>query len=192
MVDIREISFSYGKEKIIDKLTLKIEENGLYAIMGPSGCGKSTLFYLIAGLLSPAEGTIAVSCKELGFSFQEPRLLPWLTAEDNIKFASRDKKTATQRAISLLSDLSLEDSANKYPSELSGGMQKRVSLARTLINEPDLLLLDEPFSGLDEDNKERIIKSIKEYSKNAIVLLITHDSAEAEAYAKRIFHLDKV
>lgn len=187
MLKIKDLSFSYGSQKIIDNLSLSLPQNGVFAIMGPSGCGKSTLFSLIAGLEAPDSGVIELGTDSIAFSFQDARLLPWLTAAENVDFVLGGKKTASERAREALSEVGLGEDADKYPDELSGGMQKRVSLARAFVRESDFILLDEPMNGLDAETKKIIIKKIKNIGKSALVLLITHDVNEAEQCADAIY-----
>ncbi len=192
MLKIEDLSFSYGAQSIIKNLSLTIEKNGVYAIMGPSGCGKSTLFSLISGLLKPDSGSITTDAKKLSFSFQEARLLPWETAEENVNFVLGSKKNTLQKARDALSKVGLGEDRSKYPGELSGGMQKRVSLARAFAAEGDLILLDEPFSGLDTETKAGIIENVKEIGKNSIILLITHDINEANDCAEKVFDFNEL
>lgn len=187
MLKIEDLSFSYGTQSIIKNLSLTIEQNGVYAIMGPSGCGKSTLFSLISGLLKPDSGSITTDAEKLSFSFQEARLLPWETAEQNVNFVLGSKKNALQKARGALLKVGLGEDRTKYPGELSGGMQKRVSLARAFAAGGDLILLDEPFAGLDTETKAGIIENVKEIGKNSIILLITHDINEANDCAEKVF-----
>ena len=187
MLKIEDLSFSYGTQSIIKNLSLTIEQNGVYAIMGPSGCGKSTLFSLISGLLKPDSGSITTDAEKLSFSFQEARLLPWETAEQNVNFVLGSKKNALQKARGALLKVGLGEDRTKYPGELSGGMQKRVSLARAFAAGGDLILLDEPFEGLDTETKAGIIENVKEIGKNSIILLITHDINEANDCAEKVF-----
>lgn len=187
MINIEDLSFSYGEEQVIRSLSLKLPERGVFAIMGPSGCGKSTLFSLICSLLKPVSGKITLGSERLAFAFQEPRLLPWMTAAENVNLVLGGKKSSLPKAKAALADVGLDDDAEKYPAELSGGMQKRVSLARAFAADSDILLLDEPFTGLDAETKRGIIEKVKEIGKNALVLMITHDTFEANECADSVF-----
>lgn len=186
MLKIDNLSFSYGKDKIIENFSLELDGNGIYAIMGPSGCGKSTLFSLICGLQKPDSGSISHDYKRISYAFQEPRLLPHMTAAENINFVLGGKKTTLAKAKKALASVGLGEDADKYPFELSGGMQKRVSLARAIAYGGDFLLLDEPFTGLDEETKDDMIELIKEIGKSTFILMITHDVSESEKCAKKI------
>ncbi|MBR4295907.1 MAG: ABC transporter ATP-binding protein [Clostridia bacterium] len=188
MLEIKNLCFSYGKENVIENLSLELPACGVFAIMGPSGCGKSTLLALIAGVLKHRSGEINLNTKKIAFSFQDARLLPWFTALENVNYVLGGKKSSLERAATELAELGLGDDINKYPSELSGGMQRRVSLARAFAAKSEILLLDEPFTGLDSETKERIMKKVKSIGKNTLVILITHDDAEALECADAIYN----
>lgn len=195
MLDIKNLSFSYKKNEkkpIIDNFSHTFPNSGIFVIMGSSGCGKTTLFSLIAGLIKPDSGEIITDARKIVFDFQEPRLLPWLTALQNVNFVLGGKKDTIVKAEKALSRVGLSDFAGLYPDELSGGMQKRVALARALAYEEEgcILLLDEPFSGVDEESKTKLYEIIKALSQRSLVLLITHDSSEAEKYGDKIIHLE--
>jgi ABC-type nitrate/sulfonate/bicarbonate transport system ATPase subunit len=170
------------------RLTLPFGQAG--AVIGPSGCGKTTLLRLIAGLDRDYAGHIHLPAHgRLGMVFQEPRLLPWRSVAENIRIAAPE---ATEEEIAaLLAELSLAEHATHFPSELSLGLARRVSLARALAVKPDLLLLDEPLVSLDaalaRDLRERIAALIEE--KRITTLIVTHDLSEAIALADRIFLL---
>lgn len=168
---IRNISKSYDGKKVLDKLSFEIPDKGIFGIFGASGHGKTTLLRLICGLEKPDSGEI-FGTTELKFSvvFQEDRLLPSLTALENVALVS-DKATAS----GLLERVGLAESANKYPSELSGGMSRRTAIARALAYGGDMLILDEPFKGLEAELKEDIGKLICEYAQTKPVVIVTHD-----------------
>ena len=190
MLKIENLSFSYGNEQVLQDLSLTLPDRGVFAIMGPSGCGKSTLFALISGLLKPSSGKIELDAKRIAFAFQDARLMPWMTAAENVNFVLGGKKSTLERAERALEDLGLGDATYKYPDELSGGMQKRVSLARAFAFEGDLFLLDEPFTGLDANTKTGITQKVKEIGKKSLVLLITHDIGEANDCAENVFNFN--
>ncbi len=197
MLKIKNLRFSYDKkskkdEFVINDLSLSLPSVGVFSVMGPSGCGKSTLFSLIAGLIKPDFGEIELDAKNLSFAFQDARLMPWFTAAENVNFVLGGRKATTEKAIYALSELDLSDSADKYPEELSGGMKKRVSLARAFVTEPDFLLLDEPFNGLDPVTKQAVIEKIKATGKNALVLMITHEENDALACSEKVFRFGEI
>ncbi len=170
---ITDLTVSYSGKKIINGLNLEIGE-GITCIMGESGCGKTTLLHTIAGLVKPETGVFTDYPKTISVMFQEDRLFPWLSALDNIKIVCEDEN----KARALLSAVELEKDADKMPSELSGGMKRRVALARTLSYDSELMILDEPFKGLDEALTERIAKLI--IGVKVPVLLATHAESDIE------------
>ena len=178
MLKLNRVSHSYGQRRVLQDLTLTLSPGQRLALMGPSGCGKTTALNLALGLRNPGEGTVENTFSVTAAVFQEPRLLPWLTAADNVNLVLGGKKTTLAQAKARLKEMGLEDAAEKYPRELSGGMQQRVAIARALAAEPDLLVLDEPFRGLDEALRESVIRVIRQ--TDAAILLVTHDREEAE------------
>ena len=145
----------------------------MIGIVGTSGIGKTTLLQAIAGLKAPHAGKILSSYKKIAYIFQEPRLFPWMTALENITSVGADEETARQYLRALFGS---DEVAKKYPSELSGGMKQRVSIARALAYKPDLLLLDEPFRGLDAETKAETARLLFHQMKGKTLLLVTHDA----------------
>ena len=172
MIEIQNLTFSFGEHEIFKNFSLTLPDTGVVVFTAPSGRGKTTLFRLLAGLLRPRSGRIAgLAGRKIGFVFQEDRLLPWLTVKDNIACVS-DEKTALE----LLAKLDLSEAAEALPPALSGGMARRVAILRALAYSNDVLLLDEPFTGLDPELKERTARLIAENSR--LVLLITHEAGD--------------
>lgn len=170
------LTFGYPDRPILFKdLTLTLPDRGLFLLTGPSGSGKTTLLRLLCGLEKPSEGSVFTSDSEhrVSVAFQEPRLFSHLSTLENVHIAARHKDRA--EAASLLASLELGDALDAYPDELSGGMQKRVALARALFYDEGLLLLDEPFSGLDADLRARIAPVICRTAKTRLTLVITHE-----------------
>ncbi len=190
MLKLEHVSYAYGKKQVLNDLSLTLNDGELLAVMGESGCGKSTLLHLIAGLKQPKSGTLQSSFVKPAYVFQEPRLFPWLTVLENL-LAVLDRPTEedAQKAKEILSELGLVDCAALYPAQLSGGMKSRVALARALVYDGDLYLLDEPFAALDEERRQTLIAFLrKRFQENgAAAILVTHQTEDAAAFAERIF-----
>ncbi|MCM3653817.1 ABC transporter ATP-binding protein [Metabacillus litoralis] len=185
--------------EVIKDITLDIKDKEFISIVGPSGCGKSTMFNIIAGLLEPSEGVVKVHGKNItrstghvGYMMQKDLLFPWRTILDNVCLGLEvnrlSKKERVEIARDYLAKYGLIDFANAYPATLSGGMRQRVALIRTLAINPDIILLDEPFSALDYQTRlvleEEILTILRDFGKTAV--LITHDIGEAIAMSDRI------
>ena len=185
-----------GETTAADGLTFSVREGEFVAIIGPSGCGKTTLLSLAAGLLIPSKGTVTRhgSC---GYMLQKDELFPWRTIEKNIFLPLEIKRQNTperrERAMSLAKKYGLAEFLQSYPSQLSGGMRQRAALIRTLATEPDILLLDEPFSALDYQTRLNVCEDVSSIirSEEKTALLITHDISEAVSLADRILVLTK-
>ena len=173
----------FGDNLVLDNICLTISE-GITCVMGPSGIGKTTLAYVIAGLVPYDSGDITGhDGKKISIMFQEDRLLDWETAVRNVLFVTRPARKNLENACKLLTQAGLADSMYKKTSELSGGMKRRVCLCRALIADYELLILDEPFKGLDTGIKPKIMDMVREHSSETegkSVICITHDPAEAE------------
>jgi NitT/TauT family transport system ATP-binding protein len=206
---VRNLSYAYAGAAVDDAwairdLSLAVDGGEIVCILGASGCGKSTLLNLIAGLLSPHDGVIEIgasraSANRIGYIFQDDALFPWRTVEANLMLACDVRREiarddARQRISQYLSTFHLSaDVLKKFPSQLSGGMRQRVSIIQSLMFNPELLLLDEPFSALDFYTKLRLetefYQLVKEQNKAAI--LVTHDIEEAIAMADRVYIMSK-
>ena len=186
-----------GETIAVQDLNFSVREGEFTAIIGPSGCGKTTLLSLAAGLLTPSSGRIISNDVSFGYMLQRDELFPWRTIEKNLYLPLEIKGTNTpenrETALALAEKYGLKQFLKSYPSELSGGMRQRVALIRTLALNPDVLLLDEPFSALDYQTRlnvcNDVYKIIRQEHKTA--LLITHDISEAISVADKIFVLSK-
>jgi len=185
-----------GDAPAVADVNLSIERGSFVSLVGPSGCGKSTLLRLIAGLLQPSEGTLAWEDgdrpDDLGFVFQDATLLPWASAFDNVylplklKGVSRD--AASSKAHEALARVGLGDVTDRLPRELSGGMRMRVSIARALVTEPPVLLMDEPFAALDEFTREKLDDDLLTLWRDLgwTVIFVTHSVYESVYLSERI------
>ncbi|MFD1040175.1 ABC transporter ATP-binding protein [Virgibacillus byunsanensis] len=186
--------------RALDNITLSIKEGEFVALLGPSGCGKSTVLSIIAGIMKQTAGKVLLNNQAInntesaiGYMLQQDYLFPWKPIIDNVLLGPKICNTNTietrEKALKLLEEVGLESVTNAYPNSLSGGMRQRVALVRTLINEPKIFLLDEPFSALDYQTKlklEDLVSQLLEtYHKTAV--LVTHDIGEAIAMSDRIF-----
>ena len=187
MLKLTAVSHRYGEQPVLENRNLILEPEQRIAVMGPSGCGKTTLLRIVLGLLKPTTGTAENTFRKTTAVFQEPRLLPWRTALENVNLVLGDGKSTLETAKKYLAQVGLSDAGDKYPRELSGGMQQRVALARALAAEGDLLVLDEPFKAMDEALREQIIALVGK--TKAAVLLVTHEEAEAAALGCEILRL---
>lgn len=200
------VSLAFGTEKILDDLTFSVNRGEFCCVLGPSGCGKSTTLRLLGNLIQPESGQILVDdCppsevrQKLAFVFQSPRLVPWRNALKNVMLGSdlrfgRDAREQYQTAaLRYLDMVNLADSAQKYPFMLSGGERQRVAIARALTVNPDIILMDEPFSALDINTRHRMQRQILDiwHTTRKTVLFVTHDVNEAITLADRIIVLSR-
>jgi NitT/TauT family transport system ATP-binding protein len=181
-------------------LDLEVRQGEFVSLLGPSGCGKSTALRLIAGLIAPTSGSVGVSHRSgevhaghsIGFVFQEPTLMPWTSVRENVrlplKLAHAPAGEANARVDEALTQVGLADFADAYPRELSGGMKMRVSLARALVTDPDILLMDEPFAALDEITRFRLNNDLLSLWRNLrkTVIFVTHSVFESVYLSQRV------
>lgn len=213
MIECKNITKKWTKNKTevfgLNDVSLKIEEGSFIAIKGPSGCGKSSLLLTIGGMIKPDSGTLTINqedlysksqnernsfrAKNVGFIFQAFHLIPYLSVIENILSASLVNKNATkERAESLMSKFNLTNRKNHNPSELSTGEKQRVALARAFLNEPKIILADEPTGNLDPSNAEIVLSFLQEYQKknNATIILVSHQN-DADKYAQHIIRMNQ-
>lgn len=184
MLKLENVSFAYDTTPIVTDVSLTVENGQAVCLFGPSGCGKTTLLRLIAGL-ETADGGRIERPDRVAMVFQENRLAPWLTVRENLQLITDDENAVT----AALQAVSLWEDADRYPSELSGGMQRRVALARALAYGGDLLILDEPFNGLDDVLKTKIATALRERFSAAPIVLVTHSTEEAALFHATVIRL---
>ena len=179
-IEIKNLTKAYGDKQVLDNFSMTIEK-GINCIMGASGSGKTTLVNILAGLVKADDGSIsAPENAQFSFVFQEDRLLEWETALSNVLFVCKEPKIAQEQAKDLLTEAGLGDSIDKKAKELSGGMKRRVAICRGLIADYDIIILDEPFKGLDAGIKPTIMDMVKSHTEGKYAIIITHDASEAE------------
>ena len=208
VLNLEGVSKSFAKVENDDvthalhNVSATMESGEFISLVGPSGCGKSTILRLVAGLITPTTGTVTVDGKEIegpspdrGMVFQKPTLFPWLTVKDNIAFSLKMQgklKGNEDRVEHMINVIGLQDFRDDYPAQLSGGMAQRVALVRSLINEPDILLLDEPLGALDAftrmNMQDEILKIWQE--KQQLAIMVTHDVDEAIYMGTRVLVMD--
>ena len=186
MLELRDVTLAFGEKTVLQRCSLALGAGEHLALMGPSGCGKTTLLRCALGLQTPDSGTVTCDFQRTAAVFQEPRLLPWRNALDNVLAVTGKSQAARENALQWFEKLEIAEAAALYPEELSGGMQQRVSIARAMAAQPDFLVLDEPFKGLDEALRERVLALLNGSLKQTAVLLATHSEEEAAALGCRI------
>jgi NitT/TauT family transport system ATP-binding protein len=188
LLTLEDVRFAFpGWPPTVDGASLEVAAGAFHCLVGRSGCGKTTLLKLAAGLLVPDSGRVVFAgrAQDIGFVFQVPNLLEWLRVIDNVllpvSLHHRPRQEELERALQLLEQLGLREHANKRPRQLSGGQQSRVALARALILQPSLLLLDEPFAALDAITREELQRDLLAMCRQqrTTVLFVTHDIGEA-------------
>lgn len=214
MIELKKISHQYGKSHVLNDLTMQIEEQQLTCLLGSSGSGKTTILRLIAGLETPQTGEIymenklvtknnqiivAPSERNLGFIFQDLALWPHFTVYKNIAFGleERKEKSIKETVFNMLRNFGIEEHADKYPHQLSGGQKQLVAIARSLVLKPKVLLMDEPFASLDVKLKHKLLdhihhlKESKELGYKLSIVYVTHDHKEAFEIADKVVVLNE-
>jgi NitT/TauT family transport system ATP-binding protein len=205
MVELDDVGLRYGEVQALTNTSMTIPKGGFVAVVGPSGCGKSTLMKLVTGLLPPTSGEVRLDGRRVdgpvrgaGMAFQNATLLPWRTTFDNVMLPleivepfkrSRDRKGLEARVQKLLEAVGLGDFGESFPWQLSGGMQQRANLCRSIIHDPTLLMLDEPFAALDAFTKEDLWQVLQDLwlRQRFTAILVTHDLREAAFLADTVY-----
>lgn len=204
MIELRNLEIRYGTETALRGIDLDIPRDTSCAIIGPSGCGKTSLLYAMAGLVTPTSGSVRIAGEELGtvrratgLILQNGGLFPWKTARENVALGLKARgfsKASIDKAVdSILEELDLPEHGDKYPDQLSGGQKQRIAIARTLVLEPDLLLLDEASSSLDAITREQIQDRILAlFQKHPVTLVfVTHSIEEAVFLGQTIVVMER-
>ena len=197
MIEFQDVDKSFGDLQVLHAVSFRVRRGEVLGLVGPSGSGKTTVLRLIAGVIEPDRGRVLRSSDRIGYVFQEPRLLPWRSALDNIALVLRaaglDRRHAQQQAQVWMERLGLAGFERYYPSELSGGMTQRVAIGRAFAVQPDIVLMDEPFSGLDYSLKDRLLARLKTLidEEGTTVVYVTHDLPEALRMCGRILELER-
>ncbi len=213
MYDLNSVTKTYVRRghtvTALDDTNLEIPDNDFVAIIGPSGSGKTTLLSVLGGMLAPTSGNVfidgeslydlsieertALRSTKIGFVFQSFNLIPWLTACENVQIplmlSGQSAERQRSRALEMLDRVGLADRTDHHPSELSQGQQQRVALARTLANDPQVILADEPTGNLDSETREQVMTYLNEFHRDGrTIIMVTHDAGTA-AFAKRTIRL---
>ena len=209
MIDLNDVTFAYkGGTTVFERFTWRVAAGESWAVIGPSGCGKTTLLYLISGLYAPSSGSIAVAGESVprkdrgrtGLILQDYGLLPWATVQGNVELGLRIRqfygqgeldRAAEARVAFWLERLGIDSLRDKYPSHISGGQRQRAAIARTLAMQPDVLLMDEPFSSLDALTREDLQSVVLDLRQemDITMMVVTHNIEEAVLLGRRILVL---
>lgn len=186
---VDNLCVSFGGKKVLDKLSLSLPDQGLVCLLGPSGCGKTTLLRVLAGLQTATGGNVSgLTGRRMAMVFQEDRLLPWFSAAQNVALAVDGDLDLAHAA---LRRMELTEAADLLPAQLSGGMRKRVAIARALAFGGDVLLLDEPSAGLDQELTERILEQLKQAWQGGLIVLVTHEKWLAQSLSGQVVHMER-
>nr|WP_321461030.1 ATP-binding cassette domain-containing protein [uncultured Cohaesibacter sp.] len=192
LLEMAGVDFAYGERAVLASVDITCKRQQVLALMGPSGCGKTTLLSLAMGLLEPDCGAVVRHTGRVAAMFQDPLLLPWRNARDNVAFALKgqemSRRAREEKALAMLAAVGLpQDCHQQFPHQLSGGMRQRVSLARALVGEPELLLLDEPFHALDHALVGQMLTLLEARvrTRGMGILMVTHDARDAAILADR-------
>ncbi|MFW5435913.1 ABC transporter ATP-binding protein [Paenibacillus apiarius] len=190
LLEFIAVSKMFDGNTVLSDFSCKLHSGEVIGLLGPSGCGKTTLLNMAAGLADPTSGTIEMYSDSIGYIFQEPRLIPWKSVLDNVQYAmtKANDKSKMNKAADILRKVGLAHVQNSYPRQLSGGMKQRAAIARALATDPEIILMDEPFSALDVSLKrelqEELIALIED--RETGVVYVSHDPEEIARLADRI------
>lgn len=200
-IRIEQLDFCYGEHPVFENFSMEIAQGETLCLMGESGCGKTTLLSLLTGRLAPSSGKISgIKTQRIGMVFQENRLCEDFSAKVNVKIAcSRGcyrflpgkNHSVEDEILRHLSAVGLKDAADKKVSALSGGMKRRVAIVRAVLSDSDILLMDEPFKGLDETTKQQVLSYLLKEKGERTLIVVTHDAAEARALGGRVVQLHR-
>jgi ABC-type nitrate/sulfonate/bicarbonate transport system ATPase subunit len=197
MIHLDQVSKYYGNDVILHNFSMKVQSGERIGLLGNSGTGKTTLLNIIAGLTKPEAGKVRISSNKIGYIFQELRLMPWKKVADNVIIGARaigmSKQEALGKCRCILKQLEIQKYENYFPSELSGGIAQRVSIARAFLVEPEILLMDEPFSSLDPGLRNRLHDYVLDFvnERKATLLYVSHFPEDVQKITNQIFVLEK-
>ena len=195
MIEVKHLYKKFKKEYIFEDFNISFADRKVTSIIGSSGCGKTTLLRMISGLELYEKGQISgINQRSISYVFQEDRLLPWLNVFQNIELVLKSKFTPTESKLKVqevLDQLDLSEAAEMMPNELSGGMQRRVAIGRALAYDADIILLDEPFKGMDSKLKSEVLPQLTAVWEKAekTIILVTHDIADARKLSDTVYEL---
>jgi len=194
MITLKNISKSFGRHEVLRDVTFSVNRGEIITLSGASGCGKTTILNIISGIVTPDSGTVIRSSDSIGYAFQKDILIPWMSAVDNLVYIlkqNQPEREAFETAVRWLKILGLEPHMHKTPSSMSGGMKKRLNIARAMAIEPDILLLDEPFVFLNHSHIINLKQIIMERvtSGRSAVILVTHEAKDSYDFGGRILEI---
>ena len=190
MLEVQGLTVAFGGHTVLRGVDFTLPRGARAALMGPSGSGKTTFLRVLAGLQKPDSGTVRVPAQKIACVFQEPRLLPWLTAAQNVNVVLSDREETLPQATAWLERFGLGGAAAQYPAELSGGMQQRVAVAGAMAYGADVLLLDAAVAATDDALRRSVMQTVADAAGDAAVLLVTHSAEEAEALGCTVYQYE--
>lgn len=191
MIRLEQVGWSFGRRCLLESVSMEVRAGDLIVLRGPSGCGKTTLLHLLAGLIEPDRGHRVADTRHIGLAFQDDRLIPWLTVEENLRFIEPADRPFGHLETGL-ERMGLAEARYAHPDILSGGMRKRLNILRALISRPDVLLLDEPYAFQDEEYIERINEDLQTArERGAAVVIVSHERIAVVPESTRVIQLDQ-